>query len=239
MTKLGWIIALLFALVLAFVWALPTTLLRYRITLEADIGGKPVSSSGVWHVEVQTMLPVPVPGPPVELHGSGEAIALDLGGGRLVFALLDFPRPANTDARPVSVEALPFLAFGVDTVPDPQARAAQVARLREQVELKGPLLPALVTFSELNDPTMARVVQPDAFVAVFGPGARFKRAFFEMVPAGVWPLSLFGIGGEPVTRGIESKVPGIVNSKSWNEKLNLLPIDRCRLMVGTRALKRE
>ncbi len=171
---------------------------------------------------------------------SGEAAAVDLGGRAPCFRAAGFRTAGECrDARPASVEALPFLAFGVDTFPDPQAKAAQVARMREQVELKGPLLPTLVTFSELNDPTMARVVQPDAFVAVFGPGARFKRAFFEMVPAGVWPLSLFGIGGEPVTRGIESKIPDIVDSKSWNEKLNLLPFDRCRLMVGTRALKGE
>lgn len=95
MTKLGWIIALLFALVLAFVWALPTTLLRYRITLEADIGGKPVSSSGVWHVEVETMLPVPVPGPPVELHGSGEAAAVDLGGRAPCFRAAGFRTPGE------------------------------------------------------------------------------------------------------------------------------------------------
>jgi hypothetical protein len=47
---------------------------------------------------------------------------------------------------------------------------------------------------DLNDPSNARVVRPDEFEAVFGPGVRFKRVWIEMTD-------------EPVTRGIEKKFP--------------------------------
>jgi hypothetical protein len=54
-------------------------------------------------------------------------------------------------------------------------------------------------------------LQPDEFPMVFGPGVTFRMARIEMVPAGTWPFTALGwpraLAGEPVTRGIEEKLP--------------------------------
>ncbi len=54
----------------------------------------------------------------------------------------------------------------------------------------------------------------DDIAKTFGDGYAFKRAWVEMVPAGIWPLSalglpfnFLGLTGTPVTRGIEKRLP--------------------------------
>lgn len=163
----------------------------------------------------------------------GEAVFVDLGGGRQVISIFGFGPKGD---GPPAFHQLAQKAFGLPVGED---EWKALAGRRDAAELPSRLIPTLVTFGDVNDPTTARVVRPEEFEREFGPGVRFRRATIEMVSPGTWPLTLFGIGGEPVTRGIEGKIPGLPDAKSWNEKLNRLPFDRNRLMVGSRALKRE
>jgi hypothetical protein len=72
-------------------------------------------------------------------------------------------------------------------------------------------MPVLVTFSDVGDPKSGRLVMPDEFERIYGSGVRLERILVEMVPAGIWPFSAFdwppSFAGEPVTRGIEKKLP--------------------------------
>ena len=43
--------------------------------------------------------------------------------------------------------------------------------------------------------------------ASFGQDVKLKRATIEMVSTGVWPLTLIGLTGESVTKGIEKRLP--------------------------------
>jgi hypothetical protein len=79
--------------------------------------------------------------------------------------------------------------------------------LRGKGDLPPDYIPTLVTFTDLNDPKTARVVQPEKFEQEFGPGVRFKRAWLETVSRGIWPLNLLDITGEPITWEIEQKLP--------------------------------
>ena len=84
-------------------------------------------------------------------------------------------------------------------------------RVRGVVELRPPLIPTLVTFAAPFDPSTVRVVRPDEFGEVFGPGFRFRRATLEMVPAGWWPASALGLSGVPFTHGvIEQRLPWLI-----------------------------
>jgi ABC-type phosphate transport system auxiliary subunit len=59
------------------------------------------------------------------------------------------------------------------------------------------LLPTFVTFSDLNDPKTARVVQPHEFPQVFGVGVRFRRITIEVTR-------------DAVTRIIEQRMPTLI-----------------------------
>lgn len=175
---------------------------RYRLTIEADDRGETKSASSVIQVGViekadwipQTAGTLP--------SVRGEAVFLDLGEGRNLIAILGLGPTGSGE-----VYNLAARAFG-------RNRAfwqREAPSWRGGVELRGNLVPTLVTFADLNDPKTARVVRPDQFASVYGEGVRFTRATLEMVPAGLWPFSWLGwpraLAGEPVTRGIEAKLP--------------------------------
>ena len=137
----------------------------------------------------------------------GEAVFLDLGGGRNLVAVLAHGESAEDVDRINSfwVEAYGRYRYDEDVW-------SGRTELRRAVELKPPLVPTLVTFADPLDPSTARVVLPGEFEAVFGPGFRFRRATLEVVPTGWWPASALGFSpGVPVTRGvIERHLPWLV-----------------------------
>jgi hypothetical protein len=71
----------------------------------------------------------------------------------------------------------------------------------------GALIPVLAAFSDSNDPATMRVVKADDLAATYGKGFALRSATVEAVPNGFWPLDFGGVLGEPVTRGIEAKLP--------------------------------
>ena len=75
------------------------------------------------------------------------------------------------------------------------------------VPVTGALIPVLVTFADPANPGTARNVQPDDAEAVLGKGYRLHGISAEAVPNGFWPLDFGGVLGEPVTRGIQAKLP--------------------------------
>jgi hypothetical protein len=75
------------------------------------------------------------------------------------------------------------------------------------VPVTGALIPVLVTFADPANPATARDVPPEDAEAVLGKGYRLQGIAAEVVPNGFWPLDFGGILGEPVTRGIETRLP--------------------------------
>lgn len=61
-------------------------------------------------------------------------------------------------------------------------------------------IPTLVTVGNVNDPRSLRVVRPDELQAVFGPGYHLKDARIE-------------ITSDPVTRGIDEKLPFLLTHR--------------------------
>jgi hypothetical protein len=83
----------------------------------------------------------------------------------------------------------------------------EMSRLTGIVPVKAPLIPVLVTFGDPANPGTARNVPPDDLEAVLGKGYRVQGITAEVVPNGYWPLDFGGVLGEPVTRGIQTKLP--------------------------------
>ncbi|MDP3550359.1 MAG: hypothetical protein Q8R81_08175, partial [Novosphingobium sp.] len=124
--------------------------------------------------------------PQIKLRG--EAVAVDLGGGRTLFALLtgangdvDYAkRVADREGIWVGEPEGPYIQIGT-----PKARVVQIwprppypGNLGDHEDQKrGHALqyPMLVTFQASNDPKTAMQIDPDNLAAIFGPGVRLRR----------------------------------------------------------------
>lgn len=134
----------------------------------------------------------------------GEAVFVDLGGkGRNLVALLAHRQGAKLDFDDINYVAL--RAYGA-------ARGNRVSfndihRQTGVVPVQGDLVPVLVSFGDPNDPKSARLVAGDHAEAVLGEGYAIRGLTAEVVPNGFWPIDFGGALGEPVTRGINAKLP--------------------------------
>lgn len=137
----------------------------------------------------------------------GEAVFVDLGQdgakGRNLVALLAHRQGAKLDFDDINYVAL--RAYGA-------ARGSRVSfndiqRQTGVVPLEGDLVPVLVSFGDPRDPGTARLVAGDNAEAVLGEGYAIRGLTVEVVPNGFWPIDFGGALGEPVTRGIDAKLP--------------------------------
>ncbi|AWM07884.1 hypothetical protein [Bradyrhizobium symbiodeficiens] len=137
----------------------------------------------------------------------GEAVFVDLGQdsakGRNLVALLAHRQGAKLDFDDINYIAL--RAYGA-------ARGSRVSfndiqRQTGVVPLEGDLVPVLVNFGDPRDPGTARLVAGDHAEAVLGEGYAIRGLTVEVVPNGFWPIDFGGALGEPVTRGIDAKLP--------------------------------
>jgi hypothetical protein len=138
-----------------------------KIIVEVDTPHGMVSSSSVIRRSLtyqnSSLLPPEARGASSNL--SGEAVALEIAPGRYLFVLL---------------KGLPnsFKIFFPGEAP--VAVADRFETLREARELSPDQYPLLVTFTDINDPTTVRKVDPDNLAATFGPGVSLKRVTLEI-----------------------------------------------------------
>ncbi|MEY9752985.1 hypothetical protein [Bradyrhizobium yuanmingense] len=133
----------------------------------------------------------------------GEAVFVDLGQGKNIVVLLAHQQGAKLDLDDINYVAL--RAYGA-------ARSSRVSfkdmsRQTGIVPVQGELIPVLVSFGDLRDPNTARLVASDKAEAILGEGYAIRGFSAEVVPNGFWPIDFGGVLGEPVTRGIEAKLP--------------------------------
>lgn len=177
-------------------YLVPSVTVRYRLTLEADVAGQSAVGSGVIEVtnEDNQRLFGSLGGLGGEING--QAVILDLGGRGSLFALLHGPGELREDKTyPMRV-----LFYAFPTLINPQEYLAGLRKLKAQqptADLPFDLLPMLVRFRDLNDPTSVEQVQPNDLAAAFGPGVQLKKA-------------TIAITDDPVTTGIEHKLPWLV-----------------------------
>lgn len=161
---------------------------RYRLTLEAEVDGKPVSGSGVIEARYGSQPRISPEAGRLTESVRGEAVALDLGERGVLFALLKEGKDASF--RP---EALPLYAFGRITLKDAAGFRA-VSALRGRTEIPFDKLWLLVRFRDIDDPRSVEAVDPNDLAKSFGTGVNLMRATIEMTD-------------DPVTTGIEKLLP--------------------------------
>jgi len=170
---------------------------KYRLTVEVETPEGIKSASGVLAV---------TPDRGYSRRGrtrtSGDALFLDLGGGRNLLALL-----AHAD-KTLDLDGINYVALrAYGAAAGHRVSFNEMSRMRGVVPVTGELIPVLATFADPNDPDTMRTVLPDKLEAVFGSGVHFRGVTAEVVPNGYWPIDFGGPLGEPVTRGIEAKLP--------------------------------
>ncbi len=109
--------------------------------------------------------------------------------------------------KTVEVDGMNYLALRAYNAAGRKVSFNDMSRMTGPVPVQGALIPVLVTFADPGDPATARVVPPDGTEAALGKGFHLRGISTEVVPNGFWPLDFSGPFGEPVTRGIEAKLP--------------------------------
>ena len=107
------------------------------------------------------------------------------------------------------------LAMNAFTAAGQKVQFREVNRLSGKVQVDGNLIPTLVTFENVADPSTARVLDPANVNAAIGAGYHLNRVVLEMMPVGLWPFDFGGSLGEPVTRGIATKLPWVTSVKGY------------------------
>jgi hypothetical protein len=170
---------------------------KYRLAVEVETSGGVKSAAGVMSVH---------PDRGYSRSGStitkGDAIFVDLGGGKNLIALL-----AHVDDKALELDGMNYVALRAFNAAGRKTSFNEMSRISGAAPVTGALIPVLATFSDVNDPATMRVVKPDDLEATYGKGFRLRSVTVEAVPNGFWPLDFGGVLGEPVTRGIEAKLP--------------------------------
>jgi hypothetical protein len=170
---------------------------KYRLAVEVETPEGVKSAAGVLSVH---------PDRGYSRHGStltkGDAVWVDLGSGRNLALLL-----AQLDDRGLELDGMNFVALRAFNAAGRKTTFNAMNQMTGTAPVTGALIPVLAAFSDANDPATMRVVKPDDFEATYGKGFALRGVTVEAVPNGFWPLDFGGVFGEPVTRGIEAKLP--------------------------------
>jgi hypothetical protein len=137
----------------------------------------------------------------------GEAVFVDLGQGRgegrNLVALLAHQQGGKLDLDQINYVAL--RAYGAAR--GNRVSFSDITRQTGIVPVQGEVIPVLVSFGDPKDPKTARTVASDHAEGVLGDGYAIRGLTVEVVPNGLWPIDFGGVLGEPVTRGIDAKLP--------------------------------
>ena len=131
----------------------------------------------------------------------GDAVFVDLGGGKNLIALL-----AQID-KSVDLDGMNYLALRAYRAAGRDVSFNGLSKMTGAVPVTGALIPVLLTFGNPEDPLSAHAIAPDDPEKTLGKGFRLHGVSVEAVPNGFWPLDFGGSLGEPVTRGIEARLP--------------------------------
>jgi hypothetical protein len=188
----------------------PSTTIRYRTTVEVETPqGLRIGSSvtEVQRIKKGSFGDAAMVGG----HIRAEAVAVDLPGGRTLFALLQSPKagpdyPEQILASVFSDPAAPLALRGPEAGTLAQ-RMNTAKQLKPGFTLDRALYPLLVTFTDFGDPKTVTRVDSDGLAASFGPGTKLRRITLQVTD-------------HPVTTGVEKRLPPR-NGKPFGRPVNV------------------
>ncbi len=169
---------------------------KYRLTVEVETPEGVKSASGVMAVHPDRSY-----SRGGKTSTKGDAVFVDLGGGKNLVALL-----AHVD-KSLELDEINYVALRAYKAAGQNVSFNQMGRMTGTVPVTGEVIPVLVSFADPADPATARLVPSNNIEGALGKGIRLRGISAEVVPNGVWPLDFGGPLGAPVTRGIEARLP--------------------------------
>ena len=169
----------------------PTTY-RFRMTVEVDTPEGVKTGSSVYEVAAANTLEFLPEGAKRTWDVKGEAVAVDLPGGRTMFALLRTNNLYRRDVAKMSMAALDP-AFSYDIV-ESAGRIRRGERIRSPARVPFDDYPRFVTFADPQNSMSVALVDPTNLAATFGPGVRLKAI-------------TVAITDDPVTTGVKKRLP--------------------------------
>lgn len=135
---------------------------------------------------------------------SGDAVVVDVGGGKSLVALL-----AHLDGK-LDLTAINYVALRAYTAARGQrVNFNDMSKQTGIVPVAGELIPILLVSSDPANPASMKLVTSDNLESALGKGFRVHGITAEVVPNGFWPIDFGGALGEPVTRGIAGRLPWV------------------------------
>ena len=171
----------------------------YRLTVEVETPEGLRRGSSVIQVRQRLGRSAVSPGnSSVSRRAYGEAVAVDLPGGRTLFALLRSEQEVDWAASVMQYAAPKFVGEDFEEQLDNMLLIkGEVTLPRYWPPFAGGLrmtgYPMLVTFGDIADPTSVTRVDPDDLAVTFGEGVSLRRITVE-------------ITDDPVTTGIEERL---------------------------------
>lgn len=173
--------------------AVPCGTWRYKLTINVDTPEGLKSGSAVREVEVCLVDHLVPEVADADVTVKGEAVVVDLGQRGVLFGIMDID-----GSRQLVFESFP------GPIPYSEEGLKYYSELKDSKIIsdpkKYPEYAQLVTFSNLNDPLTVKGVHPEKPDVVFGEGVNIQNMTVEMTE-------------EPITWGIEEKLPWLNNIK--------------------------
>lgn len=207
--RMIWIgLALIFAFLYLYRPYFPKAAYNEKMTLTIATPGGLVSGAAVTRVTLWQEPSLIFPEAGGGFHKvRGEAVVVDLGEGRVLFALLPHEGVRAAYAADRRIEAF-----------DPDAFRRYVFKLKyltshAPADVQRENYPRLVTFADISEPSSVALVDPDDLAASFGPGCALE-AVTEGVVEGVLPCLNSGKACIPLNTHYEYGHPlrNILNS---------------------------
>ena len=175
---------------------------KYRLTVDVDTPAGVRSASGILSVRPNRNYGGTGSGSSVP-QTKGDALLVDLGEGKNLVVLLTYGEDGSNFDDP---SFLPTRLYGAR---DRRVGFRDVKTFAGAPAIAVPeqLRPVFISFADLNDPKTARRIEPKDIEVALGNGYRLRNLSLDVVANGFWPLDFGGVLGEPVTRGIEAKLP--------------------------------
>lgn len=155
---------------------------RFRMTVEVETPGGLKTGSSTYEVAAKNLISILPDMADRQWSIKGEAVAVDLPGGKTLFALLK-TGAIQGDLAGLSMAALDP-AFKNDIVESAQ-RIARGDGIRSPAEVAPSDYPMLVTFGDIADPASVVQVDPADMAARFGAGVKLRRIVVEVTDEAV------------------------------------------------------
>jgi hypothetical protein len=147
---------------------------RFKMTVEVETPAGLRTGSSVYEVSAWNKMKLTSEEGSRDMGVKGEAVAVDIGPGQTLFALLK-TNAHYEEMGSLSMQTLdPLFTQKYDTVGS-AARIASGKGISSPAEVDPKLYPMLVTFTNIADPKSVQKVEPGDLAAGFGAGVRLKR----------------------------------------------------------------